>query len=101
MRPLNIPGLVLGLLISWSGDAIGQQAPACVKRVDLVEHLRSKYGERPESYGVADNGAMVELFTSSDGSTWTLAMTLPSGVSCLVATGSAWDRSPKAPGQGL
>ena len=39
--------------------------------------------------GVAD-GALVELLTAKDGITWTIILTSPKGVSCLVASGDGW-----------
>jgi hypothetical protein len=36
------------------------------------------------------NGNIVELFTSEKGS-WTLLLTLPTGVSCLIAAGDNWE----------
>ena len=63
------------------------QAPACVKRVDLIKHLSAKYHEAPAAVGLADNGSLLEVFASKSGETWTVTVTMPNGVSCMVATG--------------
>jgi len=40
--------------------------------------------------GVSTNGSLVELYTSENG-TWTLMLTRPDGVSCLIAAGQNWE----------
>lgn len=71
-----------------------QQGPACVKRSDLVKHLAGKYQEAPTAIGLADNGALIEVFAAADGSTWTVLVTMPNGISCMVATGQQWQSIP-------
>lgn len=66
-------------------------ANACAKRADLLNHLSTKFKEGRIAMGVADNGNLLEVFTAKDGSTWTVAMTLPNGITCLMATGQNWE----------
>jgi hypothetical protein len=72
-----------------------QAAPACVKRTELLSHLSNKFQEAPVAMGVADNGALLEVFSTTDGATWTVALTMPNGVTCLVATGQSWENVPR------
>ena len=69
--------------------------PACVKRVDLLKHLEAKYHEAPAAVGLADNGALLEVFASKSGETWTVTVTMPNGISCMVATGQQWQDIPR------
>jgi hypothetical protein len=71
------------------------QAPACVKRVDLIKHLSAKYHEAPAAVGLADNGSLLEVFASKSGETWTVTVTMPNGISCMVATGQDWQDLPR------
>lgn len=71
------------------------QAPACVKRVDLIKHLSAKYHEAPAAVGLADNGSLLEVFASKSGETWTVTVTMPNGISCMVATGQNWQDLPR------
>lgn len=73
---------------------VAAQAPTCVKRTDLIQHLANQYHETPVAVGIADNGALLEVFVSTEGETWTVAVTLPSGVTCLIATGQQWQDLP-------
>ncbi len=36
------------------------------------------------------SGALVELLTTKDGTTWTIILTSPQGRSCLIASGEGW-----------
>jgi hypothetical protein len=69
--------------------------PACVKRADLIKHLEAKYHEAPSAVGLADNGALLEVFSSKSGETWTVTVTMPNGISCMVATGQQWQDVPR------
>lgn len=67
------------------------QASACVKRPDLVRYLSKEFKEVPIARGLADSGAVFEVFSHRDGATWTIVVTMPSGATCLVATGNYWE----------
>lgn len=69
--------------------------PACVKRADLIKHLEAKYHEAPSAVGIADNGALLEVFSSKSGETWTVTVTMPNGISCMVASGQQWQDVPR------
>jgi hypothetical protein len=74
-----------------------QGAPAaCGARDGLLSHLENKYGEVPVAIGVA-GGALIELLTTKDGLTWTLILTSPQGISCLIASGEGWRPLAPAP----
>lgn len=61
----------------------------CGTRDSVLKQLASEYQEAPVGIGLASNGAVVELLTSSTG-TWTLLVTMPKGSTCLMGTGEAW-----------
>ena len=76
-------------LLPWS--ALAQSQPAqCNTRDVIVGLLSEKYSELPVAVGLANNGGLVEVLSSSDGSTWSIIITSPKGMSCLVAAGEAW-----------
>ena len=56
----------------------------------MVGHLAKKYGEAPVAIGVTNKGGLVEVLTTSDGNTWTIIVSMPNGLSCLVAEGEGW-----------
>ena len=89
--------LAVGALPLGSEPASAQGAPAvCRARDGLLTQLESKYGEVPVAIGVAD-GQLIELLTAKDGITWTIILTSPKGMSCLIASGEGWRPLAPAP----
>lgn len=90
----------LAALFAVSGRAAAQVPQQnCAPRSEIIKHLAGTYRETTTALGVAENGAgVLEVLTSAEGSTWTLLYSLPSGVSCLVATGQDWQTAPVALG---
>ena len=89
---------VAAAAVLMAAPAFAQSAPpgpACVKRADLIKHLEAKYHEAPAAVGLADNGALLEVFASKSGETWTVTVTMPNGISCMVATGQQWQDIPR------
>lgn len=97
MKPAKLLSLILlvmaGLILS--GAVQGQEArgPPCTDRTQVIEHLRSLYGERSIGRGLADEGVVFELYAGTSGG-WTLFLTTPQGKSCLIASGEAWEPVP-------
>jgi hypothetical protein len=83
------------LLASTSVPAAAQSSPSCVKRPDLMRYLADRYHEIPVAVGLADNGGVLEVFAAIDGATWTVAITMPNGRTCMVATGENWENVPR------
>jgi len=67
------------------------QNAACASHVDVVNKLKKGYTEQPVALGLAANGSLIEVFSATDGRTWTLVMTRPDGLSCILASGRAWE----------
>ncbi|WP_375174985.1 hypothetical protein [Pseudooceanicola sp.] len=66
-------------------------AGACAPRDIVLERLASTYGETRQSIGLGPNNQMVEVFASDDTGTWTITVTKPTGLTCLVASGQAFE----------
>ncbi|HMB77729.1 MAG TPA: hypothetical protein VKN76_15130 [Kiloniellaceae bacterium] len=67
---------------------------ACNNRDKIIDWLGAKYKEALVATGVSDKGALVEVLTARDGTTWTILLTSPNGTSCIVETGQAWQTKP-------
>ena len=68
--------------------AAAQQAG--VPRAEVVKALGDRFAEESVGLGIAQNGSVIELFTSKDGATWTIVMTMPNGLSQVIAAGESW-----------
>ncbi len=74
------------------------QAPNCAQRHQVVERLTSRFGEIRQSIGIARNSGVVEVYASTETGTWTIVVTLPNGMSCLVASGQSYEKTlPQTP----
>lgn len=67
------------------------QGNNCAARDTVVERLASGYGETRQSVGLAPNNSVVEVYASRETGTWTITVTNPSGITCLVASGQAYE----------
>ena len=50
-----------------------------------------KYGESRQAIGLGTNNQVVEVFASLETGTWTITVTTPAGVTCLVASGQSFE----------
>jgi len=62
----------------------------CGDRTSLLKQLAGNYKESPASMGLAANGSVVEVTKSETGS-WTILLTSPNGVTCVMAAGENWE----------
>lgn len=91
--------LVLVLSVLWPAAALGQGL--CAARKALVAELSEKYGEAPRALGLQQGRGVVELFANEASGSWTILVTSPEGISCLLAAGDAFSaRPPPAPSAG-
>lgn len=81
-----------------SGPAVAQQAGrACLPQAaTLAEQLGKQFGETLVSAGVDSGGSLVQVYSNADSGTWTIAITLPSGPTCIVSSGEGWARGQTA-----
>lgn len=90
MRYITLIALITSLLVPLNSA----QAGVCDAYQSVVEILKRDHNEKSKALGMSNTGAIIELFTSEDG-TWTIVMTMPDGQSCLMAVGSKWTDRPK------
>jgi DNA-binding beta-propeller fold protein YncE len=55
----------------------------------VLSALDGNFSEKPVSLGLSYDGRVVEVLKSPNG-TWTIIMTAPNGVSCLLMAGNHW-----------
>ena len=84
--------LGLGLLALGAHQLPAQGNRNCAPRPVVVERLSGSYGETRQSIGLGSNNAVVEVFASDDTGSWTITVTMASGMTCLLAAGNAFER---------
>jgi len=84
--------LGVGAMILATGHAFAQQQNRnCADRARVIERLATAYGESRQSIGLGANNAVIEVFASTETGTWTITVTSPAGMTCLVASGQAFE----------
>ncbi|QFT98008.1 hypothetical protein FIU85_11880 [Roseovarius sp. THAF8] len=98
--------MIRQLTAVWAASgAIVIGAPAiaaqCADRETVVERLAAHYDEQPTAAGLQtedDSQALVEIWSSQNTGTFTVMMTMPDGMTCIVASGTDWhQKEPGAP----
>lgn len=69
----------------------------CIERATLMTRLAELYGESRQMVGLAGPDGIVEVFASPETGSWTLIVTRPDGIACLLAAGTAFERVDAAP----
>ncbi len=67
------------------------QAQNCAPREDIIQRLAETYGETRRGIGIARQGAVMEVYASDSSGSWTITVTLPDGVTCLIASGQSYE----------
>jgi len=78
-------------LIFLTQHAHAQQGQAqCGPRAAVVKTLAEKYAETRRSIGIAANNTVMEVYAADTG-TWSITVTTPQGLTCLVASGQGFE----------
>jgi hypothetical protein len=71
--------------------ALADQAPtACGPHTEVIKALGDKFHETQAATALTSAGTLLEVLTARDGSTWTIIVSRPDGLSCIVAAGQNW-----------
>jgi len=84
---LAAAALAAGLALPADAQALRQ----CGARDAMVQRLADGYGEARQAIGLGSNNSLVEVFASPETGSWTITMTTPNGVMCLLAAGQAYE----------
>jgi hypothetical protein len=97
---LLVPLLALLLACTAADPLLAQQPPelypSCMPAEELARFLEEEFAELPMARGVSDAGVLVTMFAAKAPGTWTIAVTEPSGLSCIVAAGTGFELMPEA-----
>ncbi len=83
--------LGFGGVILATHHAFAQSGPNCATRDTVVAQLATRFGESRHGIGLAANNGVMEIFASDKTGTWTITVTLPDGVTCLIASGENFE----------
>jgi hypothetical protein len=85
--------IITGITVfaATAGSVEAQNRQNCAPRDMVVQRLATGYGESRQSMGLGANNQVIEVFASSETGTWTITVTTPAGMTCLVASGQAFE----------
>jgi hypothetical protein len=77
-------------MLPFFSNAAFSAVPPCGTRDEIVKKLSEEFKEAPQSVGVVNQDAVVEVFVSENG-TWTIIASGTDGKSCVLSSGEGWD----------
>jgi hypothetical protein len=96
---LAVGAAALVVLVPLGATAQEEESTECAERRTIVEMLNSQYDETARAIGVISEEVVLEVFVSKESGTWTVLVTDPQGLSCVLAAGQAWQETPQATDQ--
>lgn len=92
----------VAMLVGYFASAADAAAPRCAPRALALNTLSQTYGEERQIMGLNSRG-VVEVFASDSSGSWTITVTTPEGMMCIVAAGEAFleDPGPAVSGRGV
>lgn len=91
MHQLFALSLGIAAMVFAASQAPAQSAPPCAPRAEVEQTLAARYGESRQAMGLAAGNQLMEVYASASG-TWTLTVSMPDGMTCLVASGSSFEQ---------
>ncbi|MEM1073552.1 MAG: hypothetical protein AAF665_11185 [Pseudomonadota bacterium] len=79
------------IYLAVTTDVAAQNSNNCGPRQAVIDRLAQGYGETRQSVGLGANNSVVEVFASDETGTWTITVTTPNGMTCLVASGQSYE----------
>ncbi len=89
MRTLTLA--LSAVAFAFTGTTVATAGPAlCGKRIELIKVLKNRYNEERVMVGLSQKSTEAfEVFASEQG-TWTVLMTMRTGLTCIMASGHSW-----------
>ncbi|SDI30871.1 hypothetical protein [Lutimaribacter saemankumensis] len=78
-------------MMGMFGTASQAQVSTCAPRDTVIARLAEHYGETRRAVGLGTDNSVIEVFAADDTGTWTITVTSPTGLTCLVASGQAFE----------
>lgn len=93
-KPLMAVGIAAVLTAPAAYAERSLEDATCGERATVTQELERSFGELQKGTGLVSSNRVLELWQSDDGS-WTILMTRPDGVTCIMAAGEFWRKTPE------
>lgn len=94
-RNARCSSIAAGIAFALALTAVAGAAQAemlCGEREQIVHELKKTWQEDRTAIGLSNNGGVLEVFSSEEG-TWTLLLTMPEGQTCMIGAGEHWEQT--------
>lgn len=85
--------MMAAICAAFSLPVAAQQAP-CGPHAEITRSLAERWGEHSAGMGIVANGVLMELMTNAQTGSFTVVMTQPGGVACVILAGDNWQGWP-------
>lgn len=89
-RPV-VFGLCALALSLTAAPPVDAQTARCAPRAQVMDLITGRQGETRRAIGLTNGASVMELYASEATGGWSLVVTHPSGMSCLVGTGTGFE----------
>jgi len=84
--------LLIASALALMGGPVFAQQQNCGPRDAVVERLTNQYSEAVHARGLAQNGTVfIEVWGSVESGSWTITVTNPAGLTCLIGSGQSFE----------
>jgi len=91
-KRLFTAAIVFGIAAT-APPAMAQQV-TCALRDNVVQQLSGKYSEQLTGAGIQNSRRYIEVWAAPRTGTFTVLLTRPDGISCIIAAGNNWHQKP-------
>ena len=91
--PLARIALVAAGLTLLGASLAQAGTPRCAPHADMLAALAKQYGEAPQAVGIVNESSFIEVLSSKEGS-FTILVTRPDGMACILAAGQNFEEVP-------
>lgn len=100
MRTTAMLIMAAALAVAAAAQPRAQGPMACGQRANVIETLQKKFGEARRAIGFDGRGGVTEIWVSDGTGTFTVLLTSPSGVTCLMSSGTRFETiAPETPSE--
>lgn len=101
MKRHFLAALGFGALALAAHQTHAEGASKCAPRPTVLKRLADGYGETRQSIGLGGSSQVIEVFAAAETGSWTIIVTRPDGISCIVAAGMSFENlSEELPARG-
>ena len=90
MAKMSMPALLAAALILMASGKPAEAKQLCSQHGKVIAQFAKVYKELPVAGGLTRDGRLVQVLSTGDGITWTIVISKPDGMTCVMMAGEGW-----------